>query len=138
MTPMQKLQAKRIARKSYLSLCGALVKSHDDKVIKQLSRTIRKELTHICSLQHNSVLRSGYAQLKDFSWDMIWTELVRNTPTLVSLISVIIPRSSKAIKCTIMSIILKQRHRKMALLQRIISLFFMEIQLIKVYVHINQ
>ena len=124
MTPRQKLHAKRIARRSYLSLCGALVKSYDDKVIKQLSWSIRKELTHICSLKHNSVLRSGYAKLKDFSWDVIWTELLQNTPTLVSLISAIIPRTTKAVKCTILSIILKQRHNKMALPQRIISLFF--------------
>ena len=108
MTPRRKLHAKRIARKSYLSLCGALVKSHDDKIIKQLSWSIRKELTHICSLKHNSVLRSGYAKLKDFSWDVIGTEVLQNTPTLVSLISAIIPCSTKAVKCTILSVILKQ------------------------------
>lgn len=125
MTPSRKVLAKRIARRSYHSVCGLLVKSHNDEVIKQLSTTVRKELAYICSIKHNSLLRDGYDRIKNFSWNIVWTELVQNVPTLVSLISAISPTSSIPIRCTIISIIIKQRHNKMALLQRMIS---MEIQ----------
>ena len=124
MTPTRKVLAKCVARRSYPALCGSLVKSHNDHVIKHLSITARKELSHICSIKRNSLLRDGYDRMKQFSWDMLWLEYVHNLPTLVSLISAISPTSSIAVRCTIISIIVKQRHNKMALLQRIISMFF--------------
>ena len=124
MTPSRKVLAKRIARRSYPTLCGSLVKSHNDQIIKQLSIAVRKELAWICSIKHNSVLRDGYDKMKQFSWDMLWSEFVQNVPTLVSLISAISPTSSTAVRCTIISIIVKQKHNKMALLQRMISMFF--------------
>lgn len=123
-TPSRKVLAKRIARRSYPTLCGSLVKSHNDQVIKLLSKTVRKELAYICSIKHNSLLRDGYDKMKQFSWDILWSEFVQNIPTLVSLISAISPTSSVAVRCIIISIIVKQRHSKMALLQRMISMFF--------------
>ena len=128
MTPCRKVLAKRVARRSYPALCGSLVKSHNDHIIKHLSIAVRKELSHICSVRHDSLVRDGYDKMKKFSWDMLYSEYVENIPTLVSLISAISPTSSIAVRCTIISIIVKQRHNKMALLQRIISMFFMETQ----------
>ena len=61
----------------------------------------RKELSHICSVRHNSLVRDGYDKMKKFSWDMLYSEYVENIPTLVSLISAISPTSSIAVRCTI-------------------------------------
>ncbi|XP_065912891.1 uncharacterized protein [Dysidea avara] len=59
--------------------------------------------------------------VKQFSWETVWLEFERRLPTLVGLLQLILPSSSKAVLCFIIGIILKNRSPHMALIQRAVS-----------------
>lgn len=113
--------AKHIARRDYRRLSKDIVNNHCNEVIKEVAKKIQTELTYICSDTHNSLLRGYGSCVRDFSWDATWNEFQQYTPSLLKLLSSIIPGSSKILQCTIICMILKHRHPKMALLQRVVS-----------------
>lgn len=113
--------AKQLARREYKALSKSVVKSSPSETINEVARLVQQEFNSICSNKHNSMLRGYGASIKNFSWDAIWNELQQNTPNLVMLLSTISPNSSIILKCTIICMLLKQRHPHMALLQRVIS-----------------
>lgn len=113
--------AKHIARRDFKGLSKDMVSIHSNEIINQVAKKIQAEFNYICSDTHNSLLRGYGLCVRDFCWDSIWNELQQHTPSLLMLLSNIIPGSSKILHCTIICMILKHRHPKMALLQRVIS-----------------
>ena len=124
MTPSRLSPVRRIARRNYVSFSNAVVKLHSAKIIRSLSIIIRKEFKHICSDQHLSVLRGNPESIKTFSWKQIWDEIQNHVPTLVSLLTAITPANCQPLVCTIISMLLKRRHQRMGLLQKVISSLF--------------
>ena len=61
--------------------------------------------------------------LKRFSWETVWLELSKSMPTLISLLSQIVPqgRHHKALLSFLTSQLLKSRHQRLCLVQRAVS-----------------
>ena len=86
-----------LATKRYQSAASsvfAFSKTHD-YVLTSFARQIHCEFKEICSLKHNSVLRSGHERMKIFSWEVVWEELNQMTPTLVKFLQKLFPKSNK-------------------------------------------
>jgi len=102
-------------------------------VVEEVARSIKKEMKHICSLKHNSTLRNSAkdkSQLKDedqerdlrlFSWKRLYTEFKDNVPTLVKLVSSLLPKADETLVSFICGVIVKKRCKFMSLMQRAIS-----------------
>jgi hypothetical protein len=126
-SPWSKQNVKRLARKNLSSLVSSFADSPrtSNLVLKRVSFIIHKEMTDICSLHHNSVLRDGDDGVKYFNWDTVWVELAQKMPTLMKLLYTIITqrngKKKKILTCLIACMILKGRNKQMALLQRVIS-----------------
>ena len=81
---------------------------------------MKKEIKHICSTTHNSVLRDSNEAVRHFSWDVVSEELWINAPTLITVLSELALEISS---CSArLHLLLKKRLPKMGLLQRAVSL----------------
>ncbi len=78
----------------------------------------------ISSDAHDSILRDTIEAVKHFSWQTVWLELTQKIPTLMSLLSHLIPKPDehKPLLCFLASPILKSRHQRMGLVQRAVSI----------------
>lgn len=123
MTPRRITAVKRIARRSYVSFSRTVVKLQSGKIIHSLSTIIRSEFKQICSLAHSAILRGDPDTIENFTWDYIWDAIQDHAPTLVLLLRSIAPPNSKSLICTIASMLVKKRHQRMGLLQKVISTF---------------
>ena len=79
------------------------------------------EMKELCSLNHNSLLRSDHEAIKHFSWVAIFEELIKKVPTLVKFIQKLLPSSSNILISALICIMVKQRCKHMSLFQRVIS-----------------
>ncbi len=61
-------------------------------VIVHFSLKIKKEMKAISSDAHDSILRDNIEAVKHFSWQTVWLELTQKIPTLMSLLSHLIPK----------------------------------------------
>ena len=122
-TPSRKHTFKQLVKKRYFSAFNTLVHSHipDEKLIAVFAKKVKRELHHICSLKHNSMLRDTDKGLKCFSWKSVWVELYSNVPNLVKFLRLILRGSPARLICLIVVIILKHRIPKMAIVQGVIS-----------------
>lgn len=95
-----------------------------ESVITNISLRIKREMKAISSDAQDSVLRDTIEALKHFSWETVWLELNQNIPTLMSLLSQLIPNPTehKPLLCFVASQLLKSRHQRMGLVQRAISI----------------
>jgi L1 cell adhesion molecule like protein len=109
-----------------VALSASLVKSTrtSNHITREIVRSIDKELKSICSYNHDSVLRDCIEGLRMFSWETIWLELLRNLPSLMKILSLLIPQhlENKPLLSFAASLILKKRSPKMGLVQRAVSL----------------
>ena len=72
----------------------------------------------------DSILRDTVEGVKQFSWETVKIELNRNVPTLMSLLSQLIPtpENRTPLICMIASQLLKCRHQRLCLVQRAVSI----------------
>jgi L1 cell adhesion molecule like protein len=122
-SPFTEENVKRLARKSYQSLSSSLVQSNQvgESILLQLIQQIKKEIKHICSDAHNSILRESDDSLKKFSWDNVWRELLNGMPILIKILSELC-QGDRQLICLMASMILKKKFAKMGLIQRVISI----------------
>ncbi len=122
-TPWRKQSVKGLAGRSLLQskLTSEVGK---ETTITNVSRLMLKEISDLCSLEHDTILRDNIQAVKQFSWETIWLELLSKTPTLVSLFQHLIssPEKNKPLICLLISMILKRRPPKLSLVQPAISL----------------
>ena len=73
-------------------------------------RVINKELQGICSLNHDSILRDDFEAVKQFSWETVWIELTNNMPTLMAILTGLVPNAcdNKPFLCFVASMLLKK------------------------------
>ena len=131
-------------KESYTALTTSVVQSPEtaDKVICQLARVVKGiklnitfsfnnvflkgEMKSFCSSNRSPILQADYNALKDFSWEEIWQELVKDLPALMKLLTCLIPEeSSRPLLCLVALMLLKKRCSTMSLIQREISVLFM-------------
>lgn len=124
-TPSRKKTIKRITRKTYHSMASTIVNSPtmSKSVITQVATKMKTEMKALSSDAHDSILRDSVEAVKRFSWETVWLELSRNVPTLMSLLSQLIPGAShkKPLLCFLASQLLKSRHQRLCLVQRAVS-----------------
>ena len=123
MTPNRVMAVKRIARRSYTSFSQTIVKLHSVRIVKSLGDIIKREFKNICSDQCESMLKGESESIKSFSWEKLWSELQQSMPTLVSLLTTITSSNCQPLVCTIISMLLKNKHQRMGYLQKVISAF---------------
>lgn len=92
-------------------------------MVNALNNKIKGELSQICSTQHNSILATEGESIQNFSWNTIWIELKQKMPVFLSLLSAISSQGSQMVHCVMACTILKKKHQKMGLLQKIVSVF---------------
>lgn len=87
-TPSRKKCVKKIARKNYVSMASTFVNSLTTAkaVVSKLAIKIKNEMRNISSSTHDSILRDCNEAVRRFHWDTVMCELVRKTPTLMSLL----------------------------------------------------
>jgi L1 cell adhesion molecule like protein len=90
-------------------------------LIQEMACQIKKEMKHVCSESHDSILRDSVDGVKQFSWETVWVELQRNIPTLITLLEELVS-NDRPLLCLIVSMLLKKRYPKMGLVQRAISI----------------
>ena len=63
--------------------------------ITQVASEIKSETKALSCDTRDSILRDSVEAVKHFSWEIVWFELSRNIPTLISFLSQIIPSASQ-------------------------------------------
>lgn len=123
LSPFTVENAKRMVRRSYKALSSSLLESErtGEIFLSQMIEEIKKEIKHICSTTHNSILRDTFEGIKQFSWDTVSNELWTNVPTLMTILSQL-TSGDERLACMMVSMILKKRLPKMGLVQRAMSL----------------
>ena len=122
-TPRRQPVVRSLSRRSYKAATSTFTRLPRTSVylLQRLVSQIRKEITAICSLKHNSILRGNHKTLKNFSWTRIWHELYENVPTLIKLFQSLFPKAGKKFICFLTAMILKKSCMQMSLVQRVIS-----------------
>lgn len=119
---------KRVTRGSYHALSSSLIQADCTRniIINDVVRELKKEMKHICSAKHDSILLDNHEAVKHFSWQTVWMELNKEMPLLMKLLSGLVSNAEekKPMLCLIASMLLKSRYSKMALVQRAIAILF--------------
>lgn len=106
-------------------MAGSIVHSCNMRppIVSKVCTCIVSEMKAISSINHNSLLRYSDEGLKKFSWEAVYDELSQHLPTLMMILSNVIPKSveRKPLQCLIASQLLKCRHPKMGLVQQAMS-----------------
>ncbi len=128
-TPSRKRAIKHLSRRSYTSLSVDVLSSTSSTsfkaVVSQVALKIKREMKDLSSDQHDSILKDNVEGVKMFSWETVKVELNRKLPTLMSLLSHLIPRRPHErvpLMCMIASQLLKCRHQRLYLVQRAVSI----------------
>ena len=93
-------------------------------VISEVAQKIKSEMNDLASVAHDSILRNYDSAVKNFQWETVSTELSEKMPTLMLLLTQLIPKptKSKPLLCMLASMILKSRHHPhVGLVQRVMS-----------------
>ena len=95
LTPKRKRAVKQTVRRSLLSSAKNQFADEEncDAILTVLRTTVEKEIKQLSKREPRSIFQGSNKDLKSFSWDSVWKELTQSTPTLVRLISAIIPRA---------------------------------------------
>ena len=124
-TPTRQTAIRRLVRKSYTALTSGTVNSPRAKkaMLSQLALAIKNEMKKMGTVKHDSILRDNNEAVKQFSWETVRLELYKMIPTLMSLLSLLVPNPENRIPliCTIASQLLKCKHQQLSLVQRIVS-----------------
>ena len=124
-TPSRKKAVKRIVRRTYTSLTSGIVQSDaiSGKIIAEISRKVTSEMKKFSSNETDSLLRDTNEAVKHFSWRTVYLEMKRHIPTLINLLSSIVPCAGEReqLVCMVAAQLLKSRHQKMCLVQRAVS-----------------
>ena len=101
---------KRVVHGRYTALTRSIVNSEETKdvVLNEIIRNVEKEIKHLCSAQHNTILHDNHEAVKKFSWKTVYLELCQQMPILMKLLAALVNKSqTKApLLCLIASMML--------------------------------
>ena len=112
-----------LGRKCYKAAATHIATAKETKsyTITSLALQMRKEMTEICSVKHNSMLRDSHRSIKNFCWESIYFEFNQKVPTLLSLLKGILPKSNDKFLSFMIALLLKKKCKHMSLVQHVIS-----------------
>lgn len=88
-------------------------------------KLIKKEMKVICSESHDSILWDCNEGIRFFKWERLFKEMCDQMPTLTTLLLFLVSGKDDTkriiLVCVLSCMLLKNRFRKMGLLQRIVS-----------------
>ena len=118
-TPQRQKLITSLSKRNYKSAATHIAGHPKAKgyVFGTITQNIRKEIRHICSLRHKSILRDSNKAIKRFTWEAVWLELSNNVPTLVSFFKQLLPKPDKRFIAFLICAILKKRCKQMSLIQ---------------------
>ena len=92
-------------------------------MVSEVAKKIKAEMKAISSQRHDSILLDTIESVKNFSWERVLLELQSMMPTLMHLLMKLVanPTKKKPLLCLLASQLLKQRHPKLGLVQRAMS-----------------
>ena len=92
-------------------------------IITSIAGKIKKEMRSISGKNHDSILRDTVEAIKQYHWDTVFLELMKNIPTLMNLLKQLVknPVEKKPLLYFLASQLLKARHQHMGLVQRAVS-----------------
>ena len=130
LTPSRKHLGKAVARGSWKATVLEIMKDENGRkyCIQKIGVLIRNELHKLCSPTTKSILGSqSLSDLSDFTWDKLLQELEFHAPVLQAILKESTmtrnPRPNrKAIIGMCAALLLKHRHFKMSLVQKILAL----------------
>ena len=106
-------------------MANAAVHSSDMRppIVSKICTYIESEMTAMGSIGCDSIFKDSIEALKNFSWEAVHNEFLQHMPTLMAMLSKLIPKFAhhKPLLCTIASQLLKCKYPKMGLVQRAIS-----------------
>ena len=124
-TPSRKAGVKQYARRCYQAVAATAVQSTttSDKVMREVVKTIKREMRELSSLEHDSILRDTVEAVKHFSWETVTLELNSKLPTLMQLLRCLVRNrsQSKPFIASLACQLLKDNHPKLGLMQRAVS-----------------
>lgn len=123
-TPSRKDTIVSLSRRSYRAATCRMRDIQQTRVyyVASIAKAIKAEMKVMCSLKHDSILRSDNKQLKSFSWNILFDEMKRVMPVLTSLLQKLLPKGSVKLFSFIISVMLKKRCKHMSLVQRVVSM----------------
>ena len=65
-------------------------------VISEEAQKIKSEMNDLASVAHDSILRNSDSAVKNFQWETVSTELSEKMPTLMLLLTQLIPKPTKS------------------------------------------
>ena len=122
-TPSRKAGIKQYARRCYQAVAATAAKSAPtcEKKMREVARTIRREMEDLASADHDSILRDTTEAVKHFSWETIALELKKKVPTLMSLLRSLVRNKSQPFISSLACQLIKDHHPKLGLMQRAVS-----------------
>ena len=96
--------------------------------MEKMGKLVRLEICKLCSDGCGSMLhKQDVDSIKSFSWDALYSELVDNSPILMSILDACSRTNTervnrKAVVSMCVVLLLKNRFAKMCLVQKIVSL----------------
>ena len=128
LTPKRKRAVKQAVRRSLVSSAKNQLADEEncDAMLTVLKTTVEKEIKQLSKRETRSIFQGSNQDLKSFSWDSVWKELMQSTPTLVRFISAIIPHADygEHLVCFVASMIMKKETQLMSFVQQAISVLF--------------
>ena len=123
-TPQRQKLITSLSKCNYKSAATHIAEHPKAKgyVYGTITQNIRKEIRHICSLRHKSILHDNNRAIKRFTWEAVWLELSNNVPILVCFFKQLLPKSDKRFITFLICAILKKRCKQMSLIQRTFSI----------------
>ena len=121
-TPVRKKFVRQLARRNYQSFSATAMKSQAvyKPMVTELSRKCKTDMRDLASSEHDSILRDTREAVKRFSWETVMLEFERKLPTLVLLLFLTPQIRDHFYAC----FIVKSRHQRLCLVQRVISVMF--------------
>ena len=122
-TPSRKDGIKQYARRCYQAVAATAAKSAptSEKIMREVARTIRREMEDLASADHDSILRDTTEAVKHISWETIALELKKTVPTLMSLLRSLVRNESQPFISSLACQLIKDHHPKLELMQRAVS-----------------
>ena len=131
LTPSRKKIGRILGRGNKGSLAATVLDPKNNvlqgKVIKCVGRLLNRELQTLCANKTPSMMQETSAiALEQFCWELVWEEITKKAPILVSLLQLSLPQKSKLDKkpviCMCVAMLAKFRNPKMCHVQAAISL----------------
>ena len=120
-SPLRRHTIKQVYRKEYSSALKNLQKVLPaEETCVTTAKQLLKEIENMCH-GDNCLQQNTEEAFKNFSWDIVWSNLISKVPTVMKFFRLLFPRAPKSLICFAVSMVIRWRSPRMGLVQRVIS-----------------